>query len=286
MLKRILRLLPFASQAKALIRDLVIDPQRETLLDVLSTFPSFAPNSAGSYADKVPLTINALNESFPALTALLRVIDAPVVQCRPIETFAVTAAECDAAASLKMFLDRYGSDKAGYHNYHHLYGAILSGRRFVRAVLEVGIGSNNIDVVSNMGAAGNPGASLRAFRDFLGDAHIYGCDIDRGILFDEERISTFFVDQTNPASFDALALELPVELDLVIDDGLHSPRANIETLCFGLSRLRVGGWVVVEDIVADALPIWQVIGALMCASHEVHLLQARAGLVFAVKRLR
>ena len=69
-------------------------------------------------------------------------------------------------------------------------------------ILEIGLGTNNVDVVSNMGRDGIPGASLRAFRDYLINSKIYGADIDKSILFSEERIETYFVDQTNDTSFE------------------------------------------------------------------------------------
>jgi hypothetical protein len=100
-------------------------------------------------------------------------------------------------------------------------------------LLEIGLGTNNPDVVSTMGASGKPGASLRAFRDFLPNARVFGADIDGRILFEEERILTYYVDQTRSISFDELADKLGNEgFDLVIDDGLHSPNANIATMIF------------------------------------------------------
>jgi hypothetical protein len=78
-------------------------------------------------------------------------------------------------------------------------------------------------------------------------------------------------------------------LDLIIDDGLHSPDANIATLLFGLSRVRSGGWVVVEDIAIEAQPIWEVVAALLPANYRSHLLATQEyqvkALAFAVKRL-
>ena len=153
-------------------------------------------------------------------------------------------------------------------------------------MLEIGLGTYNDDIVSHMGADGRPGASLRAFRDFLPNARIYGADVDARILFREERIETFFVDQTDPPSFADLERAVPPILDLVIDDGLHSPNANLATLRFGLTKIKVGGWVVVEDIAAAAVPVWEVVAALLPDSHRAFILQAQSTVVFAVQRLR
>jgi hypothetical protein len=158
-------------------------------------------------------------------------------------------------------------------------------RSRISGVLEIGMGTNNTDVVSNMGMAGKPGASLRAFRDYLAQAKIYGADIDRRILFAEDRIQTFFVDQTAPDSFVALSKQVPCELDLIIDDGLHSPNANLETLRFALSRIKRGGWAVIEDIGAPTIPVWDVVSALLPHNFEAYVVKADLGNVFAVQRL-
>jgi hypothetical protein len=190
-----------------------------------------------------------------------------------------------AAAELKKLFDRYGSDKATFHDYHLLYGSILVERETVTTMLEIGIGTHYPDVVSTMGAPGKPGASLRAFRDFLPNATIYGADVDKRILFAEDRIRTFFVDQTDRCSFEQLTANFDgAEFDLIIDDGLHSPDANIETLLFGLGRLKVGGSFVVEDIAPSAEPIWQVVGALLPEKYEHHVISAKNGMLFWIRR--
>ena len=231
------------------------------------------------------LTIQAANQAFPLMLDLLshagRKIEDPV----PIESFVDSDDKKAAAERLKDLFDYYGSDKAMTHNYHSLYGPILAQQDAVSAVLEIGIGTNNPDVVSNMGVNGKPGASLRAFREFLPDAQIYGADIDRRILFSEERISTFFVDQTDLGSFDAIADDVGDSLDLIIDDGLHSPNANLATLLFGLERLKVGGWLVIEDIAPSALPMWNVISALIPSQYDCRVVAADKALLFSVRRL-
>jgi SAM-dependent methyltransferase len=199
--------------------------------------------------------------------------------------FCAGDASKETAAQFKCKLDEHGSDKANSHNYQYVYGPILGDRDAIGAVLEIGLGTNNTDVVSNMGRSGRPGASLRAFRDFLPNARIYGADVDRRILFEEPRIQTFFVDQTDPRSFDELGKRIYGDLDLVIDDGLHSPHANIAVLSFALPRLKPGGWLIIEDIVESALPIWQVVAALLPEQeYETHLIAANNALVFAVKK--
>ena len=230
------------------------------------------------------LTVKASNQTFPLIVDLIslngRAIDDPVA----IESLVNTEGKRVAAAQLKSLFDYFGSDKAT-HDYHLLYGSILADRNSVTNLLEIGIGTNNPDVVSHMGRRGRPGASLRAFRDFLPQAMIYGADIDSRILFEEDRIKTFLLDQTERESWGLLSAAVDHDFDLIIDDGLHSPNANIATLLFGLERLKIGGWLVVEDIPAVALPLWQVILTLLPGQYEARIIAAWVALLFLVRRL-
>jgi hypothetical protein len=254
---------------------------------VIDRLPIFAPFSGGSIKARADLTVQAAEQTFPFLADLVATLEgaefeAPVA----IESLADTASKAAAAAQLKTLFDKYGSDKSTYHDYHHAYGSILADPDSVTDLLEVGLGTNNPEVVSNMSREGRPGASLFAYRDFLPNARIYGADIDRDILFEDERISTFFVDQTSPRSFDPIAAALPQEFDLIIDDGLHSPNANIATMAFALGKLKKGGWFVVEDISPAAVPVWRVISTLLPDRFKPQLVAAREGLLFLVERSR
>jgi hypothetical protein len=93
------------------------------------------------------------------------------------------------------------------------------------------------------------------------------------------------VDQTDPASLTALASLIRDQFDLIIDDGLHSPNANLAILDFGLRKLKIGGWLVVEDIRSEALPIWQLTAAIMPQQFEARLVTARKAALFVAQRL-
>ena len=254
--------------------------------DVNTTFPLYSPSSAGSYKDKATLTIQAVNQIFTSLSSLSEQVNGCGLHIQNIEEFAQTPEDHEAVGELKILLDFYGSDKANLHNYHYLYGVILKNKKNIKDIFEIGLGSNNKDVVSNMGRNGKPGASHRAFRDYCETAEIYGADIDKRVLFQEDRIHTFFVNQTEPATFEDISTLLPRDFDLVIDDGLHSPNANINSLHFGLKIIRVGGWVVIEDIVAEAVPAWQVVAALLPKKFKSHIFKSKNAIVFAVERLK
>jgi hypothetical protein len=254
---------------------------------IVQQLPIFAPFSQGSYGARAKLTLLAANETFPLLARLIRETrNNGLLEVSPVKNSCDDEASREAAAALGVLFDKYGSDKSHSHHYEYLYGSILRNPASVSGILEIGLGTNNIGVVSHMGAAGRPGSSLRAFRDFLPTAEIYGADIDTGILFEETRIRTFFVDQTDLNSFGALGKAVGKDLDLIIDDGLHSPNANLAVLIFALERLKQGGWFVAEDIPDEALPVWQVVAALMPDNYKCRLFAAGGGAnLFAVQKL-
>jgi hypothetical protein len=190
----------------------------------------------------------------------------------------------DDTRELARLFNLHGSDKAGKHNYYLIYAALLNARRNDPiSILEIGLGTNNLNVRSNMGVNGRPGASLRAFRDWAPKAAVYGADIDRRVLFEEDRIRTFYVDQTE--DFNELADALGEErFDLIIDDGLHEPHANLNTLEFALGRMKDDGIVVVEDIEAQYIGTWRILSSIISARYEVLFVQTREAYVCCIRR--
>lgn len=145
-------------------------------------------------------------------------------------------------------MNLYKSDKSNFHNYTKVYSALFSDlKESAEDVLEIGIGTNNTDVVSNMGVNGTPGASLRGWREYFKKAHIWGCDVDKRILFEDDRISTFFLDQLQ----DNVEEFLPEDkqFDVIIDDGLHDHAVNFFVLRKLFKRLKPGGYYIIEDLV-------------------------------------
>ena len=154
---------------------------------------------------------------------------------------------------LKELMDTYGSDKGGkndHHNFAQYYSEIFYNRKNkIKNFLEIGLGTNNIEVPSNMGIEGKPLASLRAWRDFFINAEIYGADIDKKILKNEERIKTYYVDQTDQNSIKDMFKKIGVKkFDIILEDGLHEYNANI---CFfenSIEFLADDGFYIIEDV--------------------------------------
>jgi hypothetical protein len=160
----------------------------------------------------------------------------------------------------------FGSDKGSLHNgelhnYTTYYYAILSPLRDQPLqVFEMGIGSNDTTVPSNMGSNGRPGASLRGWKAFFPKAQIFGADIDRKALFSEERIQTFYCDMTKPNEIAAMWKEpaLARRLDLIVEDGLHVFDAQVTFFENAVRKLAKGGVYVIEDVAAEEIPRFEV----------------------------
>lgn len=162
--------------------------------------------------------------------------------------------------------DLYGSDKGQLrphdhpydwpaHTYTDYYGMLFDHcREHVFNVFECGLGTNNPEVRSNMGIHGQPGASLRVWRDYFPQAGIVGADIDAGVLFTEPRIQTFQVDQTDPESIDNLWHQVSIPLfDLMVDDGLHEYDAGSCLFTHSIHKLAPNGIYIIEDVKATDL---------------------------------
>ncbi len=167
----------------------------------------------------------------------------------------------DRPTELCDLMAKYGSDKGfGRHDYTQIYSKIFSSlRNYHLNIFELGLGTNNPSLPSSMGVEGNPGASHRAWRDYFPLASVYGADIDRDILFSENRIVTFYVDQLNENEINFMwDFNLhSVEFDIIIDDGLHTLEGNICFLKNSLRKLKEDGVYVIEDVTIKALDLYK-----------------------------
>src|ERR1700722_2168040 len=156
-------------------------------------------------------------------------------------------------------MTKYGSDKGRLNYYTPVYSALFKDRcnEPVR-IFELGLGTNNTELPSNMGPYGAPGASLRGWRELFPNARVYGADVDRSILFEEDRIKTFYCNQLDQSSIRDLWSNpgLNEGADILIEDGLHTFEGNISFLEGSLSHLRPGGIYVTEDIMLNDVEAW------------------------------
>jgi hypothetical protein len=169
---------------------------------------------------------------------------------------------------LSELCEKYGSDKGFIntdiykkpynwhpHTYATYYHSIFNlSRENIKYVFECGLGTNNPDLKSNMTENGIPGASHRVWRDYFFNAQIYGGDIDKQVLFEEDRIKTFYVDQLDTNSIKSMWEIIEVEnFDIIIDDGLHEPEANYNFFINSFHKLKKDGVFVIEDVPNNCL---------------------------------
>jgi hypothetical protein len=156
-------------------------------------------------------------------------------------------------------MTKYGSDKSRAHKYTAVYSAVFKDRyNQPLRIVELGLGTNNPDAPSTMGVFALPGSSLRGWRNLFPHALVYGADIDRRILFQEDRIKTFYCDQLDSSSIRELWSQPDLQggADIIIDDGLHTFEANVSFLEGSLENLRPGGIYITEDILQDQVDNW------------------------------
>ena len=136
------------------------------------------------------------------------------------------------------------------HTYSNYYYSLFNHfKDDVKLVFECGLGTNNPDFLCNMTVNGIPGASLRVWRDYFKNAQIYGADIDKDILFQENRIKTFYVDQLSIPSIETMWKEIEIQnFDIIIDDGLHTTDGNINLFINSFNKLKKNGIYIIEDV--------------------------------------
>ncbi len=163
---------------------------------------------------------------------------------------------------LSELCELYGSDKGFVniekktpydwdpHSYSIIYNNLFSHcRENIKLVFECGIGTNNLNFESNMTLNGKPGASLKVWKDYFVNAQIFGADIDRNILFKEDRIETYHVNQLDQESIIKMWNNIKKkDFDLIIDDGLHNYKAALTLFLNSYEKLKKGGIYIIEDV--------------------------------------
>jgi hypothetical protein len=250
---------------------------------------AFSPHSAGSYAARNLQTIRTAASFLPALERLLS-INFNFASPQSILEFSRSIQGADSTSHVSALTDlfiSYGSDKATTHDYSEVYGRLFPETAGIVQVVEIGIGTKSKKVLSTMGSSHlGVGGSLRAWRDFFPNANVLGLDIDPKSLFEDNRIKTATCDQTDVGSLAGALSMLPNgSVDLIVDDGLHSLDANLNTIYASLPKIRKGGWMVVEDINEATLGAWKILTTLLRPHYqEVSLVKCRSAYMFLIQK--
>ena len=115
------------------------------------------------------------------------------------------------------------------------------------------------------------GGSLDLWRHYFGpEARIIGVDIEEAVnVYARDGIRILIGDQSDP-SFWARVLPTLPPLDIVIDDGGHTPEQMIVTLEATLPYLAPGGVYLCEDICGSAHLFHDYVHGVTRALHAVH----------------
>jgi len=137
--------------------------------------------------------------------------------------------------ALELLGDEYKPSKRN-HDYLRWYDLQFSPlRQSARKVVEVGVETDR---------------SIRMWEEYFPNAEIIGLDIAPHCKkFEGGRRRIFIGDQSNPGFLASVVAETGGEFDVVIDDGLHTPRSMMLTFAGLFPALKRGGVYALEDII-------------------------------------
>jgi len=163
----------------------------------------------------------------------------------------------DNHLTLTQIMNQEGSDKGqNRHDYTKKYEELFDPiKEEITTFCEIGLGTNNPNIKSNMGINGIPLASVKGWKRYFPKATIYGADIDMNILRNEMGLFTYHIDMTDPESIDSFWKNFTFDMDIILDDGLHEFDANV-TL-FENSYNKFNRYYIIEDIGENYLAQWR-----------------------------
>ena len=159
----------------------------------------------------------------------------------------------DAANDLELIAERYGPSKRN-HDYLRWYDLHFSTMRHAaRRVVEIGVETDR---------------SIRMWEEYFPNAEIVGIDIaEHCRAFEGGRRRVFIGDQNSPAFMQSVVDATGGEFDIVIDDGLNTPRSMMLSFCSLFPAMRRGGIYVIEDIIRQPQTVDFVAGLARAVSH-------------------
>lgn len=137
--------------------------------------------------------------------------------------------------------EKHGTNKAEY-GYTPVYQD-LTAHHPVKRILELGIGAPGLS-----GGASLHAASLKMWAEYLPEAEIFAVDNRREILFNGDRIMSLWADVYDSASLIHAAETFGGHFDLIVDDAVHLPDAQINAMRTLLPHLDTNGIYCIEDV--------------------------------------
>lgn len=260
-----------------------MDLRRLSLPTLHWLFPEFAPHSRGGIRARSAATAEAIRHIGAALEGIRPAAKVSQGFSNQISQIPTQSRSNPFFAAFA----EYGSDKSDPHDYDRLYSTLFpsfDARSSVTQICEVGIGSTQRSVLSHMPRRYDTGASLFAWKKVFPNAKIVGIDIDVPTAGFGDDFSVYRADQTQVQSLDRISAGVGGGYSLMVDDGLHAPHANLNTLAFFLPRMRVGGFAVIEDIHESVLPLWRAVRNFLPSEFEAEIVEMRQAHCFVVRK--
>ncbi len=244
-------------------------------VNLIEEFFEFLPGGSGGTDS---LNENILYNIKNISNSLISLIDE-----KKIKNYKDLEFDSKLALRLRELFKQNGSDKH-LHSYEYIYSHIFSKFK-INKLLEIGIGSQDEKILSNMGNFGKPGGCLRTFSEILGDdSEIVGLEIDKKALFNEKNIKTFEFNQLSIDDIQKFSNDYQDHFDLIIDDGLHSNVSIINSIYLSTKILDKGGILVIEDLFKEQLNFLQIAFGLLTEdfNYEIYYMN-KAYLIIANK---
>ena len=244
-------------------------------INIIETFEEFAPNVSGDVDLKIENTIYNIKNFTSSLDSLIN-LQEEIIQLNNLAE--------NSDTELSTLLQEYGSDKKALQ-YDLIYSKIFNEIKDFTLLIEIGIGTNNEDILSNMSKFGKPGASLRAFRDYLQTVEIVGLEYDKTVLFEEAGIKTFYYDQNDNECVESFSNKYFELADILIDDGLHSLVANINSINLASKILKPEGYLIIEDISLKSVQIYITVFKLVENLFTFNLYTNNSSVIAVLKKI-
>lgn len=151
--------------------------------------------------------------------------------------------------SLSKISLNYGTDKGPRENgYTVVYDMFIGQRRHEPInLLEIGLARGGPEVGGDADREVIDVPSVRMWRDFLPNAHIYGADISDFSSYQSDNFTFFRVDCGNRDELRKIA-EAGVEFHVIVDDGSHASYHQQLTWFELFRSLAPGGLYIIEDL--------------------------------------
>jgi hypothetical protein len=139
-------------------------------------------------------------------------------------------------STLSKIFNKHNSDKTMKHMYHLVYEPHFDNIRYNKLnILEVGVFK---------------GESINAWLEYFPNATVYGIDIFERVKAEDIEVLNHPRVKWSRCDSTVSGVEewKDIEFDIIIDDGLHTPTANMLTFKNLSSLLKKGGLYFIEDV--------------------------------------